>query len=139
MFIHRDLAGQRHRDPIAAAETSRLAPPPAASARHGRACDAPLTQRHSQPAEAPRAAGTRQTTRQDLAHPAKETTMRAAILYYYLVQTRAAEPHRHADREAQARAASRARHPQRARRSHRARGLSAVVARRMRAVRGGSP
>ena len=64
--------------------------------------------------------------------------MRAAIAYY-LVQTRAAEPHRHADREAQARAASWARHPQRARRSHRARGLPAVVARRMRAVRGGSP
>jgi hypothetical protein len=65
--------------------------------------------------------------------------MRAAIVYY-LVQARAAELRRQAQREAPAWAASRARHPRTSRRGHRARGLLAVAARRMRTVlAGGSP
>jgi len=62
--------------------------------------------------------------------------MRAAFVYY-LVQTWAAEPHRHAQRDAQARAASRARHTPTPRRGHRARALPAVAARRVLTVRGG--
>jgi len=64
--------------------------------------------------------------------------MRAAFVYY-LVQTQAAEPRRHAQRDAQARAAGRARHPRAPRRGHRARRLPAVAARRVRTVLGGSP
>jgi len=56
---------------------------------------------------------------------------------YYLVQTRAADPHRQAQRDPPARAASRARHPRTRRRGHRARGLPAVLARRVRTVLGG--
>ena len=56
---------------------------------------------------------------------------------YYLVQAQTAEPRRHAQRDAQARAASQARHTRTARRGRRARGLPAVAARRVRTVLGG--
>ena len=62
-----------------------------------------------------------------------------SVILYYAVQAQAAELHRQAQREAPARAASRARRPRTPRRGHRARGLPAVVARRMRTVPGGSP
>ena len=58
--------------------------------------------------------------------------MRPVILYYCLVQARAADPHRQARREAPARAASRARHAGTPRRGYRARRLPAVAARRVR-------
>jgi hypothetical protein len=64
--------------------------------------------------------------------------MRPAFLYY-LVQTRAADPHRHARREAPA-AASGARPTGTPQRGYRARRLPAMVARRVLTVRGsGSP
>jgi len=57
-------------------------------------------------------------------------------LLYYLAHTWTADRYRQAQRAAPARAASRARPP---RPSPRARGLPAVVARRLRTVLGGSP
>jgi len=63
--------------------------------------------------------------------------MRPVILYYCLVQARAADPHRQARREAPARAASRARHAGTPRRGYRARRLPAVVARRVLTALGG--
>jgi hypothetical protein len=65
--------------------------------------------------------------------------MRPAIFYYCLAQTRAANRDRQAQHKALARAPSRACHSQRSPRAPRARGLPAVVARRLRTVLGGSP
>ena len=62
--------------------------------------------------------------------------MRPALFYYCLAQTRAANPDRQAQRDAPAQAPSRA---QPSPHAHRARGLPAVVARRLRTVLGGSP
>ena len=62
--------------------------------------------------------------------------MRALILYH-LVQARAAELHRQAQREAPARPAGRACRTRTSRRGYRARGLPGVAARRVRAVLGG--
>jgi hypothetical protein len=61
--------------------------------------------------------------------------MRPALLYY-LAQTWTADRYRQAERHAPARAASQARHPRPSLRAHRARGLPAVVARRLRTVPG---
>jgi hypothetical protein len=60
-------------------------------------------------------------------------------LLYYLAQAWTADRYRQAHRDAPARAGSRARHSRPSPRAHRARGLPAVVARRLRAVLGGSP
>jgi len=61
------------------------------------------------------------------------------LIVYYLVQARTAERHPQAQRDAQAQAAGRARRTRTPRRRHRARGLPAVEALRVLAVRvGGS-
>jgi hypothetical protein len=60
-------------------------------------------------------------------------------LLYYLAQAWTADRYWHAHRDTAARAPSRARHSQRFPRAPRARGLPAVVARRLRTVLGGSP
>jgi len=65
--------------------------------------------------------------------------MRPALFYYCLAQTRAANPDRQAQRDAPAQAPSRAQPSPPSPRAHRARGLPAVVARRLRTVLGGSP
>jgi hypothetical protein len=62
--------------------------------------------------------------------------MRSALLYD-LAQTWTADRYQQAQRDAPARAASRARPPRPSPRASRARGLPAVVARRLRAVLGG--
>ena len=59
------------------------------------------------------------------------------LLVYYAVQARTAERHQQAQRDAQAQAVGRARRMRIPRRKHRARGLAAVEALRMLAVRGG--
>ena len=58
-------------------------------------------------------------------------------LLYYLAQARTADRHRQAHRDAPAGAPRRARHARPSPRDPRARGLPAVVARRLRAVPGG--
>jgi hypothetical protein len=62
--------------------------------------------------------------------------MRAAFLCY-LIQAWTADRYPQAQPDAPARAASRARHARPSPRAHRARGLPAVVARRLRIVPGG--
>jgi hypothetical protein len=63
--------------------------------------------------------------------------MRPVILYYCLVQAQAADPYRYARRDAPGGAVSRARPAGTPRRGYRARGLVAVVARRVLTARGG--
>jgi hypothetical protein len=65
--------------------------------------------------------------------------MRPAVFYYCLAQTRVANRDRQAQHDAPAQAPNRARQSQRSPRAPRARGLPAVVARRLRTVLGGSP
>ena len=60
-----------------------------------------------------------------------------SALLYYLAQTWTADRYWQAQPDAPARAASRARHSRPSPRAHRARGLPAVVARRLRTVLGG--
>jgi hypothetical protein len=60
-------------------------------------------------------------------------------LLYYLAQAWIADRYRQAQRDTAAWAPSRACHSQRSPRAPRARGLPAVVARRLRTVLGGSP
>jgi len=60
-------------------------------------------------------------------------------LLYYLAQAWTADQHRHAQRDAPARAASHARHPRPSTHASRARGLPAAMARCLRTVLGGSP
>ena len=60
------------------------------------------------------------------------------LIVYYLVQARTAELDQQAQRDAPAQAAGRARPTRIPRRRHRARGLGAVEALRVLAVRGGS-
>jgi hypothetical protein len=57
-------------------------------------------------------------------------------LLYYLAPTWTADRHRRAQRGTPARAARQGRRPRRSPRAHRARGLPAVVARRVRTVPG---
>jgi hypothetical protein len=63
--------------------------------------------------------------------------MRAVILYYCLVQARAADPYRYARRDTPGEAVSRPRPAGTPRRGYRARGLAAVVARCVLTARGG--
>ena len=60
-------------------------------------------------------------------------------LLCYLAQGQAADRYRQAQRAGPGRAASRAGHPRPSPRAHRSRAVSAVVARRVRTVLGGSP
>jgi hypothetical protein len=62
-----------------------------------------------------------------------------SVYLYYLAQTRTADRHRQAQRDAPARAASRARRARPSPRDHRARGLPAAMARRVRTVLGDRP
>ena len=82
--------------------------------------------------------GRYQATRPEPAHATKETTMPRALLYY-LAQGQTADRYRQAQRDTPGRAASRASHPRPSPRAHRAHAVSAVVARRLRTVLGGSP
>ena len=63
--------------------------------------------------------------------------MRPAIFYYYLEQTRTADQHRPAQRDAPTPPPGRAHPTQTPRRRHRVRGLPAVLTRRVLTVRGG--
>jgi hypothetical protein len=63
--------------------------------------------------------------------------MRSAVFYYCLAQARAANRDRQAQHAAPAQAPNRTRQSRPSARAHRARGLPAVVARRLRTVLGG--
>jgi hypothetical protein len=67
----------------------------------------------------------------------QETTMNP-IIHHDLMQARVADLHRQARRDAQARAASQARHARTPQPTHRVPGLTALMARRVRTVLGGT-
>jgi len=90
------------------------------------------TSRDTGPAEL--ISGRYQATRPEPAHATKETTMPRALLYY-LAQGWTADRYQRAQRDAPGRAG----HSRPSPRAHRRRALSAVVARRLRTVLGGSP